>query len=91
VFVLEGFQGGPLSLGMLTRLWKDPRGDWHAEPVLELPGAPLAFAVRDDRLLLVVEDTLDGEDEPCPSSRKRKVVSIYLLRISSDGSVESLP
>jgi hypothetical protein len=91
VFVIEGLHHLTLSAGMVTRLWKDPRGRWLAEPFLELPGAPLAFAVRGKQLLLLTDDALDREDEPCPSSPGKNVVPKYLLRISADGSVESLP
>jgi hypothetical protein len=92
LFVIEGLEhiswGG---WGTLTRLSRDSRGDWRAEPLLELPGVPVAFAVRGERLLLLVKDALDGDDQPCPAAPGTVVVPFYLLRFSPDGTVESLP
>lgn len=90
--VIEGLAHLGLSTGMVTRLWRDPGGRWHADPILELPGLPLAFGTtRGGQLLLLTEDRLDRDDPPCPSTAGSDTRGVYLLRIGRDGSAESLP
>jgi hypothetical protein len=90
--VLEGLAHLGLSTGIVTRLWRDPEGRWHADPILELPGLPLAFATtRGGRLILLTDDKLDRDDPPCPSTAGKEIKGVYLLRIGPDGSAESLP
>lgn len=90
--VIEGLAHLGLSTGMVTRLWRHPGGRWRADPILELPGLPLAFATtRGGQLLLLTEDRLDRDDLPCPSLAGSESRGVYLLRIDPDGSAESLP
>jgi HEAT repeats len=91
--VVEGLRHITLDEGLLTRLWRLPDGKWQAEPVLELAGAPIAFAVTaQGELLLLTDDASEPVACPEPSSSMAVHTPVYLLRIaSSDGSAQSLP
>lgn len=89
-FIIEGTLFGS-NRGSVMRLSPDAQGAWQAEPVLELAGAPRAFAVTPaGALLLLTEDA--SVPDACPAlpghARSRPV---YLLRITPDGAVASLP
>jgi len=89
-FIIEGTLFGS-NRGSVMRLSPDAKGAWQAEPVLELAGAPRAFAVTPaGALLLLTEDA--SVPFACPTlpghARSRPV---YLLRITPDGAVASLP
>ena len=77
---------------METRLSRDSQGASRAAPILELPGAPPGYATTGDRkLLLLTWNKLDADDPACPWTEERRLEPVYVLRISPDGAVESLP
>lgn len=55
VFIVTGLAHMGLDGGTLYRA-RETRGTWAAEPVVELPGAPMWFAVRDDHILVATSD-----------------------------------
>lgn len=89
--IVEGTRFGSNS-GALTRVSHGPSGAWQADSVLELAGPPIAFGVTPASILLLLTDDASQPiaclDVAPGRSRPRPV---YLLRIGSDGSVESLP
>jgi HEAT repeats len=85
LLVLEGTVHVVTNVGGLTRLKRSPAGEWSAEPLLELPGVPLAARVEPDERLLV----LTGENAMTPTCPKARDISA-LLRIGPGDRVENI-
>jgi hypothetical protein len=88
--IVERLRHLSISEGRVTRLVRNGHGDWHAEPLVDLPGFPFSHALTRDGKLLLLTDT---REEPCPSDagKNANIAPVYLLSVAWDGTVESLP